>query len=125
MASIGGAFHAETRCQRWMDGLSESCMLRPADFSKRDLLCGVLVGAAVAAGIHPALDIAVDATESLFTGYPPDDRRWFPLITKTHARMAILYAGRAREAGGITDAEYIWITQKARMALLNKGSILG
>ena len=98
-------------------------MLRPAGFSKRDLLCGVLIGAAVAAGMHPALDIAADACEPLFSGYPPDEKRWYPIITKTHARMAIWYAGRAHEAGRITDAEYIWITQKARMALLKNTTL--
>ncbi len=100
-------------------------MARPAHFTRRDMLCGVLVGAAVAAGMHPALDIAADACEPLFSGYPPDDRRWFPLITKTHARMAVLYAGRAHKAGALTDSEYIWICQKARMALLKQGGVIG
>jgi len=100
-------------------------LARPLGFTKRDILCGVLVGAAVAAGLHPALDIAADACEPLFSGYPPDDKRWYPIISKTHARMAIWYAGRAHETGDISDSEYIWVCEKARMALLKHGGVIG
>ncbi len=93
---------------------------RPAGLTKRDLLVGVLAGGAVAAGIHPALDIAADACLPLFEDYVPDMRRWYPVITPTHARAAIAYAGRAFKYGALTPDEYDWIVEKARKAIIHR-----
>ena len=95
-------------------------MQRPAALMKRDLLVGVLAGGAVAVGIHPALDIAAEACLPLFEDYVPDMRRWYPIITPTHARAAIAYAGRAFKYGALTPDEYDWICEKARMAIIHK-----
>lgn len=93
-------------------------MKRPPNLSRRDLLVGVLAGAAVAAGIHPALDIAAKACEPLFEDYVPDMKRWFPVISKEHARAAIAYAGRAFKYGALEPDEYDWIVEKARMVII-------
>ena len=97
-------------------------MQRPDGLSKRDLLVGILAGSAVASGIHPALEIAATACEPLFEDYVPDMRRWYPIITPTHARAAITYAGRAFRCGALTPAEYDWVCEKARMAIIHNGS---
>ena len=97
----------------------EGGMKRPEGLSKRDLLVGVLAGSAVAADIHPALDIAATACEPLFEDYVPDMRRWYPIITPTHARAAIAYAGRAFKCGALTPDEYDWIVEKARKAIIH------
>ena len=96
-------------------------MNRPPGVTKRDLLVGVLVGGAIAAGLHPSLDIAARACEPLFEDYVPDMRRWYPIITSTHARAAIAYAGRAFRSGALTQEEYDWVCSKARMAILRLG----
>ena len=93
-------------------------MQRPQGVTKRDLLVGVLAGAAVASGFHPALDIAAKACKPLFDDYAPDMRRWFPIIDSSHARAAIAYAGRTFRLGALTKDEYDWICTKARMAIL-------
>ena len=94
-------------------------MQRPEGVTKRDLLVGILAGGAVAAGIHPALDTAAKACEPLFEDYLPDMRRWYPIITPTHARAAIAYAGRAHQLGALTKEEYDWVCTKARMAIIH------
>ena len=92
---------------------------RPTGLTKRDLLVGVLAGGAVAAGIHPALDIAADACLPLFEDYVPDMRRWYPVITPVHARAAIAYAGRAFRCNALTPEEYAWVCEKARKAIIH------
>jgi hypothetical protein len=92
---------------------------RPAGVTKRDLLVGVLAASAVTVGIHPALDIAAKACEPLFEDYLPDMRRWYPIITPTHARAAIAYAGRGYRLGALTQEEYDWVCTKARMAIIH------
>ena len=94
-------------------------MQRPKGVTKRDLLVGVLVGGAIAAGLHPSLDIAAKACEPLFEDYAPDMRRWYPIITPTHAKAAIAYAGRAFRSGALTQEEYDWVCTKARMAIIH------
>lgn len=93
-------------------------MQRPNGLTKRDLLVGVLAGAAVVADIHPALDTAAKACEPLFGDYVPDMRRWYPVIDSAHARAAIAYAGRAFKSGALTTDEYEWICEKCRKAIL-------
>ena len=93
-------------------------MNRPPGVTKRDLLVGILAGGAVAAGLHPSLDIAAKACAPLFEEYAPDMRRWYPIITPTHARAAIAFAGRAHRSGALTQEEYDWICTKARMAII-------
>ena len=94
-------------------------MQRPEGVTKRDLLVGILAGGAVAAGIHPALDTAAKACAPLFEDYVPDMRRWYPIITPTHARAAIAFAGRSHRLGSLTQEEYDWVCTKARMAILH------
>ena len=47
-------------------------------------------------------------------------RRWYPIITPTHARAAIAYAGRAFKCGALTPDEYDWIVEKARKAIIHR-----
>jgi hypothetical protein len=101
-----------------MTGRTNVMDSRPEGVTKRDLLVGILVGAAVAVGHHPALDIAATACEPLFEDYPPNMQRWYPIITPAHAQAAIAYAGRTYRAGALTQEEYDWICTKARMAIL-------
>jgi hypothetical protein len=98
--------------------MRENGVPRPPGVTKRDLLVGILAASAVTAGIHPALDTAAKACEPLFEDYTPDPRRWYPIITPTHARAAIAYAGRAYKLGAITREEHDWVCTKARMAIM-------
>ena len=90
----------------------------------RDILVGVLAGGAVAAGLHPALDIAAKACEPLFAEYPPDDRTWYPRISPTHARAAIAYASRAFQTVALTREEFDWVCVKANMAIKHDFTLL-
>lgn len=99
--------------------LGDRTMQRPQGVTKRELLVGILAGGAVAAGLHPSLDIAAKACAPLFEEYAPDMRRWYPIITPTHARAAIAFAGRAHRSGALTQEEYDWICTKARKAILH------
>ena len=93
-------------------------MNRPQAVTKRDLLVGVLACTAVQLKMPAALDVAAEACSPLFEDYAPDPKRWYPIIDVPHAQAAIKYAGRALRFGAINQEEYIWICEKARMAIL-------
>jgi len=91
---------------------------RPSGLSKRDLLCGILVAAlSPAVGDAKAVEIASTACEPLFESVPPGER-WFPVIDKAHARLAIHFATRACRFGAITQDECDWVCAKARRVIL-------
>lgn len=92
---------------------------RPRGWTHRDMLCGVLAATAVHMKLPAALDVATKACEPLF-GDRPVPTNWFPAISTTLAREAIGYAGRALRFGAMTKAEYDFVTDKARRALVRE-----
>jgi hypothetical protein len=93
----------------------------PPEFSKRDLLVGLLAVTGAQLHIPCALDAAAKATEPLFQMVPPNER-WFPLISPVHARQAIFHATRLLRDGYFSKEECDWICAKARLAIINGGN---
>lgn len=88
--------------------------------NRRNLLLSVIGCGAAAAGLYPSIDKAIEAVQDAIPDGPAlDQRNWYPVIDAAHARAAIVYAGRARHIGGLTEAEYKWVCEKARRAILN------
>ena len=88
--------------------------------NRRNLLLSVIGCGAAAAGLYPTIDKAIATVQDVVPDGPElDKRNWFPVIDAHHARAAILYAGRARRVGGLTEEEYLWVVEKARRAILN------